>query len=52
MNFASEIWGFTGLIGVYNHTFTPEQLDQIDTSMDDGNASTGGIRSTPADGSF
>jgi prepilin-type N-terminal cleavage/methylation domain-containing protein len=42
----AEIWGFTGLIGVYNPSFTPEQLDQIDSTMDDGNANTGGIRSS------
>lgn len=43
-NFApAEIWGFTGLIGVYNPSFAPEQLSQIDTSMDDGDSNTGGI---------
>jgi prepilin-type N-terminal cleavage/methylation domain-containing protein len=46
-NFApSEVWGFTGLIGVYNPDFLPEQLDQIDSSMDDGNPNTGGIRTS------
>jgi prepilin-type N-terminal cleavage/methylation domain-containing protein len=41
----AEIWGFTGLIGIYNPAFTSEQIDQIDSTMDDGNPSTGGIRS-------
>jgi prepilin-type N-terminal cleavage/methylation domain-containing protein len=46
-NFApAEIWGFTGLIGVYNPAFLPEQLEQIDTTMDDGNPNTGGIRTS------
>jgi type II secretory pathway pseudopilin PulG len=46
-NFApAEIWGFTGLIGLYNPGFLLEQLEQIDTSMDDGNANTGGIRTS------
>lgn len=43
----SEIWGFTGLIGIYNPSFTAEQIDQIDSTMDDGNPDTGGIRTFP-----
>lgn len=43
----TEIWGFTGLIGIYNPAFTADQIGQIDTSMDDGNFDTGGIRGFP-----
>jgi prepilin-type N-terminal cleavage/methylation domain-containing protein len=43
-NVGREVWGFSGLIGVYNPRFSPEQLDQIDSSMDDGDPNTGGIR--------
>ena len=40
------IWGFTGIIGVYNVGFDPEQIAQIDTVMDDGNPNTGGVHSS------
>lgn len=44
----SEVWGFTGLIGVYNTKFDGEQQSAIDSTMDDGDENTGGIRSTSA----
>ena len=42
----SEVWGFTGLIGVYNPGFDPDQLAQIDSVLDDGDPSSGGIHTT------
>ncbi len=46
-NFApSEIWGFTGLIGVYNERWDPEQLAAIDTTMDDGDPNAGGVHTS------
>ena len=43
-NFGSGgIWGFTGIIGVYNPNFAPDQLTHIDTAMDNGDPNTGGI---------
>ena len=43
-NFApTEIWGYTGLVGVYNPGFSPQELTDIDTSMDDGDANNGSI---------
>lgn len=45
-NFGSgAFWGFTGIIGVYNVNFDPDQVAQIDTAMDDGDPNTGGIHS-------
>ena len=44
----SEVWGFTGLIAVYNPRFDPDQLTQIDTVMDDGDPNTGGVHTTGA----
>ncbi len=40
------IWGFTGLIGVYNVNFDPDQITAIDQIMDNGDPNTGGIHST------
>ena len=46
-NFApSEVWGFSGVIGIYNPDFDSSQLAQIDTVMDDGDPGSGGIRTT------
>ena len=46
-NFApSEVWGFTGLIGIYNPKFDASQLTQIDTTLDDGDPNAGGIHTT------
>jgi type IV pilus assembly protein PilA len=46
-NFGSGgIWGFTGLVGVYNPNYDPAQITHIDTAMDDGDPNTGGIHST------
>ena len=42
----SEVWGFTGLIGVYNPNFDPDQLTQIDTVMDDGDPNNGGVHTS------
>ncbi|MEO6786755.1 MAG: type II secretion system protein [Chthoniobacteraceae bacterium] len=39
----SSVWGFSGLIGVYNAAFDSNQLTQIDTTMDDGDPNNGGI---------
>jgi len=40
------VWGFNGIIGVYNPNFDPDQLTQIDTSLDDGDPNNGGIHTT------
>jgi prepilin-type N-terminal cleavage/methylation domain-containing protein len=43
-NFApTGVWGFNGIIGVYNPNFDPDQQLQIDTSIDDGDPNNGGI---------
>jgi prepilin-type N-terminal cleavage/methylation domain-containing protein len=39
-----KVWGFSGLIGVYNTNFNPEDMQLIDSSLDDGNGATGNIR--------
>jgi len=41
------VWGFNGIIGVYNPNFDPDQLTQIDTALDNGDPNTGGIHTTP-----
>ena len=46
-NFApGGVWGFSGIIGVYNPNFDPDQLTHIDTTMDDGDPNTGGIHTS------
>jgi len=46
-NFGSGgFWGFTGIVGVYNVNFDPDQITQIDKVMDDGDPNTGGIHSS------
>ena len=46
-NFApSGVWGFNGIIGVYNPTFDSDQLTQIDSVLDDGDPNSGGIHTT------
>ncbi len=37
------VWGFSGIIGVYNPKLGSDQLTQIDTSIDDADPNTGGI---------
>lgn len=41
-------WGFTGIVGVYNPGFAPDQITHIDSTMDNGDPNTGGIHSTTA----
>ncbi len=40
---SSEVWGFTGLIGVYNPNFDADQQLAIDSTMDDGDGNAGGV---------
>jgi type II secretory pathway pseudopilin PulG len=40
----AKIWGFSGLIGLYNPRFSSEVQNEIDRTFDDGNPSIGNIR--------
>ena len=37
------VWGFSGIIGVYNPKLGSDQLAQIDSTVDDADPNTGGI---------